>query len=359
MSELSLLDEPQAGPQALQDARILIVDDTSANCALLERILRKVGYRHLRCTSESREVVELFGQFQPDLVLLDLQMPHVDGFEILGQLAHRRHSGAYVPILILTGDTARESKKRALKLGAKDFLTKPFDMAEIILRIQNLLETRFLQVQLCLQNAELEERVQERTRNLERAQQQLLDSEQEKKQFYRDVIRAVTNGKFQLVDEEDIPVQGELCADIPLRGPEGYAALRSGLRQIAGMVGLPEEGVEDVILAAGEAATNAIKHGTNGSCRVYRADDRIIARISDDGSGIRSEDLPNSILVPGFSTKVSLGMGYTLMLQLSDCVWLATGPHGTVVQVEKCLNKPAQAPETSLLASFAIDDDGW
>jgi DNA-binding response OmpR family regulator/anti-sigma regulatory factor (Ser/Thr protein kinase) len=340
----------------LSEARILIVDDSPANVLLLERILRRVGYRCLRTTCDSRETADLFREFQPDLVLLDLQMPHLDGFQILEQLAPLRHDEAFVPILVLTADTARESKKRALKLGARDFLTKPFDTAEIILRIHNLLEMRLLQRQLGRQNALLEDRVQERTRNLERAQQQLLDAEQEKKQFYRDVIRAVTNGKFQLVDEEEIPVTGELCGEIQLEGPEGYATLRAEVRRAGQELGLDTEAVEDLVLAVGEAATNAIKHGSLGRCRLYRSGDRVLARVCDQGLGIRSEDLPNSILLPGFSTKVSLGMGYTLMLQLADCVWLATGPHGTVVQIEKCLQTPSGAPEIPLLATIADDD---
>jgi len=341
----------------LHEARILIVDDSPSNCALLERILRKASYHQVRCAMDPREVSGLFEEFAPDVMLLDLQMPHMDGFQILEQFAPRLHGGAQVPILVLTGDTARESKKRALKLGAKDFLTKPFDIAEIVLRIQNLIESRFLHVQLSRQNAELEERVQERTRNLEWAQQQLLRSEHEKKQFYRDVIRAVTHGKFQLVDEEEIPVYGEACVEVSLNEVEGYAELRRELREIADTAGLPLEATEDIILAAGEAATNAIKHGSRGTCRIYRCEDRVIARISDEGSGIRSEDLPNSILVPGFSTKVSLGMGYTLMLKLSDCVWLATGPHGTVVQIEKG-PRPAPVPDLPLLA-YPSEDDGW
>jgi anti-sigma regulatory factor (Ser/Thr protein kinase) len=120
---------------------------------------------------------------------------------------------------------------------------------------------------------------------------------------------------------------------------------------------MADEAVEDLVLAAGEAATNAIKYGSNGNCRIYRSADRVIARISDYGGGIRSEDLPASILVPGFSTKISLGMGYTLMLKLSDRVWLATGPHGTVVQIEKSAQPCPLVPELPLLAAIGEDDD--
>jgi DNA-binding response OmpR family regulator len=223
--------------EALAEAKILIIDDLATNIALLERILSRVGYRHFHSTTDPREALQAFNEYQPDLVLLDLQMPHLDGFQVLEQLASLRHGGASVPIVILTADTARESKMRALKLGARDFLTKPFDAAEIILRIRNLVESRSLHVQLCDQNVLLEERVEERTRTLEMTQRQLLESEQEKKRFYREVILAVTNGKFHLVDEEDIAVAGELVADVSLDGPEGYATPGRGERRDGGRSG--------------------------------------------------------------------------------------------------------------------------
>jgi putative two-component system response regulator len=101
-------------------------------------------------------------------------MPFVDGFDLLKQLRSRIPSGAFVPILILTADNSRKAKQTALALGAKDFLTKPFDVEETLLRIYNLLETRWLHVELQNQNTTLEERVSERTRDLELAQLEIL-----------------------------------------------------------------------------------------------------------------------------------------------------------------------------------------
>jgi len=160
--------------EIILSSRILIVDDQTENVRLLERILKKAGYSRLEGITDSRRVLSIFSEFQPDLVALDLQMPFVDGFALLKQLRSRIPMGAFVPILILTADNSRKAKQTALSLGAKDFLTKPFDVEETLLRIYNLLETRWLNVELQNQNATLEERVSERTRDLELAQLEIL-----------------------------------------------------------------------------------------------------------------------------------------------------------------------------------------
>jgi anti-sigma regulatory factor (Ser/Thr protein kinase) len=186
---------------------------------------------------------------------------------------------------------------------------------------------------------------------LEAAHQRTLQAEQEKKVFYREVIRAVTRGKFELVDRSDVPQLGELVADLPCStGPE-YAAARAAVRKLCAELGMSEERGADLLLAAGEAITNAMKHAREGRCQLYRSDAAVALRVTDRGSGIASHQLPATILTPGFSTKVSLGMGYTMMLQLCDRVWLATGPEGTLIQLEKKVAEPpAEVP--TLLQSF-------
>jgi signal transduction histidine kinase len=141
---------------ALRNARILIVDDEPANVRLLERMLTRAGYPNLRVTTDPRQGEPFFVEFQPDLVLLDLVMPQVDGFEVMRRLASHIPEGSFVPIIVLTADIAIEAKQRALAGGAKDFLTKPFDQTELLLRLRNLLETRFLQLQLQQRNDMLE-----------------------------------------------------------------------------------------------------------------------------------------------------------------------------------------------------------
>jgi CheY-like chemotaxis protein len=134
--------------QIIQESRILIVDDEPANVLLLERILQMGGYTNLTKTTDPRKALEFFTAYNPDLILLDLMMPHVDGLALMKQLRSRIPENTYLPIMVLTADVTPKAKQQALSLGAKDFLTKPFDATEVLLRVYNLLETRWLSIQL-------------------------------------------------------------------------------------------------------------------------------------------------------------------------------------------------------------------
>jgi len=152
------------GTADLTRARILVIDDELANVRLLERMLGDAGYRQVRGTTDSRQVLALYAEFQPDLILLDLMMPHLDGIEVIRQL--QIPEAVFLPVLVLTADATSEAKKRALEAGAKDFLTKPFDRLEVLLRIKNLLDTRTLYLGLERHNRSLEQIVNERTQRL-------------------------------------------------------------------------------------------------------------------------------------------------------------------------------------------------
>lgn len=151
----------------LVEARILMVDDEAANILVLERLLQKAGYRNVRSTTDAEMVKGLIGEFRPDLLLLDLKMPRVDGFEILEFLGSAASPDPDLPVLVLTADATRDARRHALAAGARDFLTKPLDVDEVLLRIANMLDIRFLTLELKAKNASLEDRVRERTRELE------------------------------------------------------------------------------------------------------------------------------------------------------------------------------------------------
>ena len=157
-----------------KNARILIVDDEPVNCDLLRRLLERSGFSRIECTCDAREAVGLYVKFRPDLILLDLHMPHMDGLAVMDEL-NQIAEASYLPILMLTGDVAPEAKREALSRGAKDFLNKPFHTDEVLLRIGTLLETRYLYLQIQGQNQMLEAKVRERTRELEAAQIEIID----------------------------------------------------------------------------------------------------------------------------------------------------------------------------------------
>jgi two-component system NtrC family sensor kinase len=147
----------------LTDSRILIVDDQTANLQVLATVLEFAGYANVSCLSDSRKILQIVEEFQPDLILLDLHMPHLDGLGAMDQLATVIPKDDYLPILILTGDNTSEAKEKALSHGAHDFLSKPLNRTEVQLRVKNLLQTRHLHRELKAQNASLEHNLGERT----------------------------------------------------------------------------------------------------------------------------------------------------------------------------------------------------
>lgn len=160
---------------AVKQARILIVDDQQANITLLARLLDVSGFTNVSSTTDSSQALALCAELDPDLVLLDLQMPDPDGFAVMDMLRPWTTGPARLPILVLTADSTSEAKRRALVAGASDFLSKPFDTTEAVLRIKNLLMTRLLQLELRDQNKLLEQRVRDRTRELDEARIEVVE----------------------------------------------------------------------------------------------------------------------------------------------------------------------------------------
>ena len=122
--------------QTLKGLRILAVDDDEANLLLLRRILEREGYTRVDATTDATRVAGLFAERRPDLVLLDLHMPGIDGSEVMERLAPLTADATPVPFMVLTADATDETKRRALALGARDFLTKPLDRVELLLRVR-------------------------------------------------------------------------------------------------------------------------------------------------------------------------------------------------------------------------------
>ncbi len=149
--------------KAIRNASILIVDDQEANVALLEQLLGEAGYTHVTSTRDPSGVCELHRRERFDLILLDLQMPGIDGFQVMAAL-RTNEADDYLPVLVITAQPGH--KLRALAAGARDFISKPFDLVEVKTRIRNMLEVRLLYRQLEAANEALEEKVRERTAQL-------------------------------------------------------------------------------------------------------------------------------------------------------------------------------------------------
>ncbi len=128
---------------SLLDRRILIIDDEPSNVLLLESLFIREGFTHLTSVTDPLQAVDAFVACDPHIVLLDLMMPGIDGYALLEAL-RRLTTSKYRPVLVLTADKTAAARHRALALGAKDFVTKPLDLVEVVLRVTNLLETGLL-----------------------------------------------------------------------------------------------------------------------------------------------------------------------------------------------------------------------
>ena len=170
----------------LGGARVLVVDDQEANLQLLERILRPLGVE-VALLADPRRAAKRLIEFAPDIILVDLHMPHMNGFEVLAQIRDFSSTDAFLPVVMLTADITPEAKRRALSLGVTDFLTKPVDVIEVALRVENLLRTRMLHQQLRLRGESLEVAVEERTRQLEQANRRMEELMRSKDEFVASV----------------------------------------------------------------------------------------------------------------------------------------------------------------------------
>lgn len=166
--------EPWQEPD-LKSSSVLIVDDHQATVTVLEALLQRAGFCNVSSTTDSRELLAAFHRSRPDLLLLDLEMPHVDGFAVMEQLTAELPSQSYIPILMLTGNTGADTRRRALARGASDFLTKPLNISEAMLRIRNLLRTRWIYTELQRQNVALEPDAHDITGHLSETQKEILD----------------------------------------------------------------------------------------------------------------------------------------------------------------------------------------
>lgn len=167
-------DQHDSLTTSARSASILIVDDEPANLKLLQRMLGSMGYEHLHPVQDPRQVLDQYHRHRPHLILLDLNMPHLDGFAVLQQL-HGLKDPLLPPIVMLTAQSGREYRLRALNEGARDFVSKPFDITELQARVRNLLDAHMAHRLVREQKAVLDDLVRQRTEELRRVQFQVLE----------------------------------------------------------------------------------------------------------------------------------------------------------------------------------------
>jgi len=200
------------------NANILIVDDQEANVSLLDQLLRETGYTSVASTMNPLEVCELHRKIRYDLILLDLQMPVMDGFQVMEGLKSINSDG-YLPVLVITAQPGH--KLRALQAGAKDFISKPFDLLEVKTRIRNLLEVRLLYKKLWDYNRVLEQTVGERTGDLVKTNEQLTREIEERKK-----AEAALQGTYAEIKQLKDRLQAEnICLQQEVAGQYNFGEI--------------------------------------------------------------------------------------------------------------------------------------
>jgi signal transduction histidine kinase len=357
-------------PERLAGARILIVDDEPANTRLLERLLMEAGYTAVRAVNDPLECLVLLETWTPDLLLLDLHMPDVDGYSILRQITEPERGVSRPLVVVLTADVAPAARERALSLGATDFLLKPFDLLEALLRVRNHLATRRIELDLAEYASTLEGRVTERTAELRQSHERLRETSKQRRVLVSRLVMAQEEERRRIAaDIHDDTIQTMVALGIrlellmpgltdpalldemnALRGTVSDAM--SGLRRLLfelrptslereGLAEALKEYLEQATTADGpayafeaslgveppqeerivlyriaqEALVNARKHAAAGAISITLTDDGVGVRLEvrDDGRGFAPElleDRPGHIGLPSMRERAELAGGW-------------------------------------------------
>lgn len=289
----------------LNQLSIIIIDDNSQNTLILSKMLEFKGYNNVTILNNSGDFIRVFSSCHPDLILLDIMMPNVDGFQILEWLRSNNHTFS-IPVVVITALDDQISKQRALSLGARDFLVKPFDNLEVLTRVSNLLQTRMMYIDLIKSKEVLELRVSERTAEIESIQVEIIER----------LMRAAEFRDQDTSDHISRISQYVFCLSLNLGIQEDEAkliSLASKMHDI-GKIGIPDQ----ILLKPGKLDTVEMEvmkaHALKGSHILSESQYRIITVAEEiarthhekwDGSGYPNGLVGDNIPLHGRITAVA------------------------------------------------------
>lgn len=338
---------------SVEPATILVVDDHDLSRQVLQSILGTAGYR-VEVAPDGNEAWKTLDLLPIDLMIADLRMPGLDGFGLCRRVKTDEKT-RLVPVIIVTGADDIASRIAAFEHGADDILPKPVINEELLARVRNLLHFS----QLVRGQLELERAQAVLEKELALAQ---LRKEQElaRSQLYHDVLFAATGGRLQLMSPQEIaPLMNDWqdTRELILTDPGQIARARRLAEEIAQAAELDDEAVSDAALCVSEAVTNALKFGSEVVFRGGLCENQMRFAISDNGPGLERALLPQVTLQKGFSTGSSMGMGFSLMLEMMDQVGLETSPNGTTVLLCKNVMTDRHLDLDCILERFSVSLD--
>ncbi|MDR3710635.1 MAG: response regulator [Capsulimonadaceae bacterium] len=329
---------------------ILVVDDTSESLRLLTGILVAEGYAVRPADSGVLALASALAN-PPALILLDIRMPGLDGYEVCRRLKESPAT-CNIPVVFISAAANLDERVAGLSLGAVDYITKPYQREELLARVRTHIELARLRTSL-------DRLVLERTAELKEALDQLRENASFQRQFLHDVLASVTDGVLVLCyDGQQLP-----CPLAVFRAPMRITDSSDlyNVRQLATCAGkrcgLSDERIFDMINGIHEAAMNAVVHVGSGlvTVSIDEKEGRVQARIEDKGPGIALDRLPRATLMKGYTTAGTFGYGMKIMLSLLDRVYLCTGSVGTTVVIEQGRNKPDHPAMQATLDIESVD----
>jgi CheY-like chemotaxis protein len=335
-------------------AKLLLVDDQPMNLAALKAVLEPLGHE-LVTASSGREALKHLLHDEFALILMDVQMPEMDGFET-SRLIKEREKSRHVPILFLTaiGDD-QQYAQQAYSVGAVDFIPKPFNAYVLSSKVTVFVDLYKHRIRNALQAELLRESQRRETELRQTLREQALiqahareveEMARKQRRFLKEMLSSLTEGRLRLCDtRNELPAPLPPYSDpIPLSRPT-LRQIRHQAADFAQQAGWSPDRLNDFITALGEATMNAVVHGRNGMGRIHAdpATGTIQVWVRDEGGGIAEESLHRATLEKGFTTAGTLGHGFFMMLRTADRIWLLTGKTGTTVVLEHDRTPPAPA----------------
>lgn len=314
----------------LTKKKILIIDDSEYHVEIIASQLLSQGYE-VEKAYDGESGLEKVKEFSPDLILLDVMMPNLNGYEVCRMLKDRDES-RFVSVILITALTDTQDKLKGLEAGADDFLVKPINSVEMLGRIESLFRHR----DLVEKQRKRDQYVADISRLLD-LEQVRREEETKRKWLYKEVIYSVTNGKLHLAEREELSSlrrNEKEVKKILIRAPQDVGLARKAAEQFAKELGFNEERTYNLALCVSEAATNIIKHADHGVMRETTNGNYLRVWMEDTGPGIEYTYLSKAALMRGYSTKPSLGYGFTIMLESLDALYLCTDKEGTTVILE-------------------------
>ncbi|MCL5105618.1 MAG: response regulator [Armatimonadetes bacterium] len=308
--------------------RVLIVDDSEDDSLLLADELRENGYDPISLRVETPVAMTNALREQTwDIVIADYTMPHFSGPAALGVL---RDSGLDIPLILVSGTAEDHAGVDMMRAGAQDFILK-HNLSRLGPAVSR----------------ELREAESRRQRRL--AEERERDLEAHKREFYSRTIVAATEGKLVISEPDDIRrMAGPPIRSWAIGSLKDISDARNEIRQLAAEHGMDSQRVTNLLGCAVEAMANVHKHAGDGLVTLHTVRDGLMLVARDDGPGIEALALPDVALTKGYTTAISLGMGYKVMIELADKVYLATSPEGTIVAIEMALRAEPSPMDAAL-----------